>query len=217
MLVDCHEPRRVDTRAMGRSVPGLEVRVDDDDDRDVAMGEAGEMVVRHSAETPRKGAFSGYLNLPEATEEAWRNGWFHTGDTVTRDESGMLYFVDRKKNIIRRSSENIAAAEVEAVLQAREEVAQVAVLAFPDALRDEEVMACIVPRRGTGDAALARVLFDHCFAELAYYKAPGWIVFVADIPVTGTQKIHKHMIFAEGEDPTTTPGAHDLRDLKRRR
>ena len=102
------------------------------------------MIVRHSAETPRHGAFSGYLNQPEATEEAWRGGWFHTGDTVCQDETGMLYFVDRKKNIIRRSGENIAAAEVEACLQGLDAIAQVAVLAVEDELRDEEVFACIV-------------------------------------------------------------------------
>ena len=72
----------------------------------------GEMVVRHSEKTPRAGAFSGYLNKEKETEEAWKNGWFNTGDTVTMDETGMLYFVDRAKNIIRRAGENIAAAEV---------------------------------------------------------------------------------------------------------
>jgi len=70
---------------------------------------------RHSEATPRRGCFSGYLNDDAATEQAWRGGWFHTGDVVLRDPDGMLHFVDRKKNIIRRSGENIAAAEVEAV------------------------------------------------------------------------------------------------------
>ena len=89
----------------------------------------GELVVRHSAETPRHGFFSGYLKNEAATEEAWRGGWFHTGDVVRQDASGMLFFVDRKKHIIRRAGENIAAAEIEAVLQAHDAVAQVAVLA----------------------------------------------------------------------------------------
>ena len=216
VLANCHEPRFVDTRAMGRPQPGLEVRVVDEDDCDVALGEAGELIVRHSKETPRKGAFSGYLNQPEATEEAWRGGWFHTGDTVRQDDSGMLYFVDRKKNIIRRSGENIAAAEVEACLQAHPNVAQVAVIAIEDQMRDEEVMACVVARDAAGDAQLARKLFDCSFANLEYYKAPGWVVFVDELPVTGTQKILKHMIFREGEDPRALPGAHDLREFKKR-
>jgi crotonobetaine/carnitine-CoA ligase len=216
VLADCHEPRQVHTRAMGRPRPGLEVRVVDADDRDVAPGEPGEMLVRHSAADPRRTAFSGYLNQPEATEAAWRGGWFHTGDAVTRDESGMLYFVDRKKNIIRRSGENIAAAEVEACMQGHENVAQVAVVAIEDEMRDEEVMACVVARNAPADAALARRLFDHCYRQMAYYKAPGWVVFVEELPVTGTQKVQKHRLFGDGRDPRTLPDAHDLRALKRR-
>lgn len=215
VLVDCHEPRMIDTRAMGRPQPGLEVRVVDENDTTVAPGEPGELCVRHSAETPRKGAFSGYLNQPEATEQAWRGGWFHTGDTVTQDESGMVFFVDRKKNIIRRSGENIAAAEVENCLQDHPQVDQVAVIAAPDELREEEVMACIVTH-GAKDDAAARALFDHCFERLAYYKAPGWIVFVDSLPVTGTQKIQKHAIFGKDQDPRSHPMAFDLRAFKKR-
>ena len=216
ILSDNVEPRQIHTRAMGRPQPGLEVRVVDSDDNDVPLGEPGEMLVRHSSETPRHGAFSGYLNQPETTEEAWRGGWFHTGDTVRQDESGMVYFVDRKKNIIRRSGENIAAAEVEACLQGRDEVAQVAVIAVADELRDEEVMACIVLGNAVASDDAARELFDHCFANLAYYKAPGWIAFVDALPVTGTQKVLKHMIFAEGEDPLTRANTYDFRSLKKR-
>ena len=99
----------------------------DDQDKDVPVGSTGELLVRHSAEKPRHGFFSGYLKNEKATEEAWRGGWFHTGDVVRQDASGMLFFVDRKKHIIRRAGENIAAAEIEAVLQAHDAVAQVAV------------------------------------------------------------------------------------------
>ncbi len=215
ILVDSHEPRQVGTRAMGRPEPGLEVRVVDEGDDDVAPGEAGEMIVRHSAQTPRKGAFSGYLNQPAATEEGWRGEWWHTGDTVRQDASGMLFFVDRKKNIIRRSGENIAAAEIEAVLQAHRDVAQVAVMAVEDDMRDEEVLACIVARELEGDAPLAQALFAACYDQLAYYKAPGWIVFVDELPVTGTQKVLKHKIFGDGVDPRRVPNAHDLRALKK--
>lgn len=213
ILGDNHEPRQIDTRAMGRPSPGLEVRVVDQDDNEVPRGTPGEMTLRYSAEEPRRGFFSGYLNLPEATEEAWKGGWFHTGDTVVMDESDMVFFVDRKKNIIRRSGENIAAAEIEACLQEHPKVDRVAVLAVPDAMRDEEVMACLTVGDG-GNSGLAEELFDWCFKRLAYYKAPGWIRFVEDIPVTGTQKIQKHAMFAEGEDPTT--GAHDFRSRKKR-
>ncbi len=215
VFINAEEPRRIDTRAFGRPRPGLEARVVDEAGRDVPPGTQGEMLLRHSARTPRKGAFSGYLNKPEATEEAWRGGWFHTGDTVTMDETGMLCFVDRKKNIIRRSGENIAAAEVEACIQGHPGVAQVAVLAVPDPLRDEEVMACVVAKDGAG-AALAEEIFARCREMMAYFKAPGWVLFVDALPVTGTQKVVKHRIFAEGEDPTARPGAVDFRERKRR-
>jgi len=217
VLATNHEPRRRGTRAMGRPRPGLEVEVRDDDDNPVPSGTVGEMVVRYSARDPRRGAFSGYLKDEAATEHAWRGGWFHTGDSVRQDAEGMLYFVDRRKNIIRRSGENIAAAEVEATLQSHPAVEQVAVVAAPDPLREEEVLACIVRFPGpVPDTALARELFDHCSQRLAYYKCPGWIRFVTSLPKTGSQKIQKHRIFADGADPLAAPDLIDLRAAKRR-
>jgi crotonobetaine/carnitine-CoA ligase len=217
-FADNREPRQVTTRAFGRSAGGLEARVVDDKDQDVAPGAEGEMLVRWGgSEGPRHGFFAGYLKNAEATEEAWRGGWFHTGDVVRASADGMLYFVDRKKNIIRRSGENIAAAEVEAVLQAHEAVAQVAVLAVPDEIREEEVMACVVPMPGlTPDRALAERLTEWCLIRLAYFKAPGFVLFVDALPTTGTQKVQKGQIFPRGEDPRRRPNAIDLRDLKKR-
>jgi crotonobetaine/carnitine-CoA ligase len=214
---DCREPRMVGTRAFGRPFPGFEARVVDGGDRDVPAGTEGELIVRHTAENPRHGFFSGYLKNEKATEEAWRGGWFHTGDVVRQDASGMLFFVDRKKHIIRRAGENIAAAEIEAVLQAHDAVAQVAVLAAPDELREEEVLACVVPMPGVPpDGRLADALFDQCNARLAYFKAPGWILFVDRLPTTGTQKVQKTQIFKSGEDPRKRPGIIDMRARKRR-
>ncbi|UUZ62731.1 AMP-binding protein [Polaromonas sp. P1-6] len=194
------------------------MRVVDDSDVDMPDGLEGEMLVRHSAATPRKHFFSGYLDDEAATETAWRGGWFHTGDIITRDVDGLLHFVDRRKNIIRRSGENIAAAEVEALLQAHPLVEHVAVLAVKDEVREEEVLACIVLKNGPAlDAATtARALFDHCHANLAYYKAPGWLWLTDSIPTTATQKIQKHQIFEPGLDPRTLAGMIDLRGLKKR-
>ncbi|MBS0242358.1 MAG: AMP-binding protein [Proteobacteria bacterium] len=217
VLSDNHEPRQVGTRAFGRAVPGIDVRVVDAEDRDVADDEPGEMVVRHSVETPRKGAFSGYLKAPEETEHAWRGGWFHTGDTVRRSADGMLHFVDRKKNIIRRSGENIAAAEIEALLLTHPDVAQAAVMAVKDEVREEEVLACIVTRSGATSREHAEAVFAFCNERLAYFKAPGWVWFAASLPTTGTQKLQKHMIFPGIGDPREAPGMIDLRTLKRRR
>ena len=219
IMADAHEPRQVTTRAFGRPRGGLEARVVDDTDRDVAADTEGELLVRWGGpEGPRHGFFAAYLKNAGATAEAWRGDWFHTGDVVRRTADGMLVFVDRKKNIIRRSGENIAAAEIEAVLQAHDAVAQVAVLAVPDEIREEEVMACIVPMPGIApDRALADALMDWCLAKLAYFKAPGWILYLDSLPTTGTQKVQKTQIFPKGEDPRQRPGVFDLRALKKRR
>jgi crotonobetaine/carnitine-CoA ligase len=216
VLADHVEPRQIGTRAIGRASPGLDVRVVDEQDRTVADGEAGEMVIRHSTATPRRGCFSGYLNDEAATEHAWRGGWFHTGDAVWRGADAMIHFVDRKKNIIRRSGENIAAAEVEALLLTHPDVHQAAVLAVPDELREEEVWACVVMKPGKAVDRAAQVLFDYCYERLAYYKAPGWIHILDTLPTTGTQKIQKHNIYPGGSDPRSVPGVCDMRAFKRR-
>lgn len=217
-LCDCHAPRQVGTRAFGRARPGLDACVMDEAGQVLSDDTPGELVIRHSEATPRRHFFSGYLDNPQATAEAWRGGWFHTGDIVSRGEDGMFHFMDRRKNIIRRSGENIAAAEVEALLLTHPWVANVAVMALPDEVREEEVLACVVlkEREGHETPEAARALFDFCHQQLAYYKAPGWLWFAAEIPTTGTQKIQKHRIFPEGADPRTLPGMHDLRPFKKR-
>jgi crotonobetaine/carnitine-CoA ligase len=216
VLGDNHHPRQVGTRAFGKAVPGIDVRVVDEADRDVSDGTPGEMLVRHSAETPRRAAFSGYLKNDQETARAWRGGWFHTGDTVWRGPDGMHHFVDRKKNIIRRAGENIAAAEIEALLLTHPDVAQAAVLAVKDEVREEEVLACLVTRSGARDRATAEAIFAYCNERLAYYKAPGWIWFTSELPTTGTQKIQKHVMFPGLSDPRDAPGMLDLRAMKRR-
>ncbi len=217
-IIDSEPPREVGTRAFGRPRPGLDVCIVDDAGHDLPDGTPGELLVRHSPATPRRDFFSGYLDDTAATEQAWRGGWFHTGDIVTRAADGLLRFVDRRKNIIRRSGENIAAAEVEAVLQTHPLVEQAAVLAVPDEVREEEVLACVVLRaEGRRDpAAAVQALWDHCQAELAYYKAPGWLWLTGQIPTTSTQKVQKHQIFEPGIDPRALPGMLDLRARKRR-
>lgn len=216
-LADNHEPRRIHTRAFGKPFGELEAMVVDDAMHEVPRGEPGELVVRAAGPDPRQGFFRGYLKDPEATEEAWRGGWFHTGDVVTQEPDGMLHFVERRKNIIRRSGENISAAEVENALIGHPAVAGVAVLSVADGLRDEEVMAAIVPAPDAEPGeATARAVFDHAREMVAYYKLPGWIAFVGELPVTGTQKVRKDLIFPGLDDPRRAPGIVDLRPMKKR-
>ena len=218
IIVANEEPRQINTRAMGRPRSDLEIKVVDENDKEVERGHPGEMLVRHSESYPRKGAFSGYLGNEEATEVAWRNGWFHTGDTVIMDESNMLFFVDRAKNIIRRSGENIAAAEVENCLIEHEYVKNVACISVPDELREEEIMACVVlSATARASKKTAKKLFSHVYVQLAYYKAPGWFLFLKQLPVTGTQKVLKHKLFSSDEDPRQKPNVFDMRVEKVRK
>jgi crotonobetaine/carnitine-CoA ligase len=215
LITDHVEPRALDKRGVGRPGPGFEARLVDADDREVPPGEPGELTVRHTAEEPRKGFFSGYLNHEELTEHVWRGGWFHTGDVVRQEEDGLLVFVDRTKNMVRRSGENISAGEVEAALASHPGVVAVAVLAVADELREEEVLACVVPAEGVArDAVAARALIDHCRDRLAYFKLPGWLIFRDSLPTTNTNKVQHRLIFAAGEDPRKAEGCFDLRPEK---
>ena len=174
----------------------------DDDDNDVPDGTPGNLIVRQSAEDPRRLSFSGYYKDEATTARDWRGGWFHTGDVVMRAPDGRFYFVDRDKNIVRRSGENIAALEVDTVLVKHPAVAQVAVIAAPDRVRGEEVRACVVPADGAvRDEKTARDLVQWCLDRLAYYKAPGWILFLDELPVTATNKIKKADLKDLGGDP----------------
>jgi crotonobetaine/carnitine-CoA ligase len=212
---DDQEPRRIGLRACGKPIRDLEVRVVDEEDNDVPIGQSGELLVRASGPNPRKGFFDRYLHDAAATELAWRGGWFHTGDHVRQETDGMLFFVDRKKNIIRRSGENIAAAEIENVLLSDPAVAYAAVIAVPDHLRQEEVFACIVPRQGTNaGSTLAERLFRLCLDKLAYYKAPAYLAFFETLPLTATQKVQKQRIFHD-KDPLKTDGLYNFTALKK--
>jgi len=223
LISDNHEPRAIHTRSFGRPSAWVEARAVDEHGSEVPVDVPGELVIRHSAATPRKGFFSGYLKNEQATQEAWRGGWFHTGDAVVRDADGRFYFMDRKKNIIRRSGENIAAAEVEACITAHDKVGQCAVIAAPDEVREEEVMACVVVKSAADIAdaaqreALARDLFAWCFERMAYFKAPGWVLFVDSLPLGTSAKVQKIHIFPAGVDPRAQPGAIDLRALKKQK
>ena len=214
-LTNQHEPRMPQTRAFGRAASPLQVRVVDDQDQNVAVDTPGELLVCAEGDNPRQGFFSGYLNDEDATQTAWRGGWFHTGDVVTQDSSGMLYFVDRRKDMIRRSGENISAGEVEAALAAHPAVARVVVMAVTDEMRDEEVLAVVVPAPGhAANAVTAEHLVMFCLGELAYYKAPAWVAFFEEFPATATNKVQKNRLFAPGTDPRLQ--SFDCRPLKKR-
>jgi len=204
LIAASREPRHVGTRCIGSPKENLQVKIE----------ESGELLVRHAGADPRRGFFSGYLKDEAATAQAWRDGWFHTGDAVRRGPDGALHFVDRLKNIIRRAGENIAALEVEAALAGHPAIGQVAVIAVPDAVRDEEVMACVVlqgshPR----SRATAISVQDWCLERLAYFKAPGHVAFVNSLPTTATNKVQKAKL---ADFAFNAADCFDLRERKKR-
>jgi acyl-coenzyme A synthetase/AMP-(fatty) acid ligase len=218
MTVAHEEPRYVGQRCIGRPPARLEIRLVDEHDCDVAPGQDGELLVRHRGDDPRKGFFSGYFRDEEATREGWRGGWWHTGDVVRQGEDGSLFFVDRRKNVIRRSGENIAAVEVEAVLMQLEAVSACAVTAVPDEIRGDEVFAFIVPATSVPDPArLAQDIFDACMHKLTYFKAPGYIALVDHIPVTASQKISRAEVKQRAVQSLASGQAMDLREFKKRK
>jgi acyl-CoA synthetase (AMP-forming)/AMP-acid ligase II len=205
LIAASREPRHVGTRCVGFPPDGLDVHID---------AESGELLVRQGGAEPRKGFFSGYLKDEAATAEAWRDGWFHTGDCVRRGADGALHFVDRRRNIIRRSGENIAALEVEAALAGHPAVGQVAVIARPDEVREEEVMACVVLSSGhAASEATAIAVQDWCLERLAYFKAPGHVAFLDALPVTSTNKVQKARL---ADFAIAAERCFDLRKRKRR-
>ena len=183
------EPRKIGSACFGRPAAEVSVRLVDDAGADVQTGTPGELLVRRSGDNPRYGFFSGYLKNPEATDEIWRDGWLHTGDIVSRDQDGSLHFVDRKKNVIRRSGENIAAVEVEEILNRHPNIKMAAVAAAPDDIRGDEVAAFVILRQGGGGADTANAIVDWALEQMAYYKVPGWLAFVSELPLTATQKV----------------------------
>ena len=219
VVIANHEPRQVGMSCFGRAEPAVQWRLVGDDGGDVPTGQPGELWVRAAGPDPKRGFFSEYLKDPEATAEAWADGWFHTGDLVRADENGYLYFVDRKKNVIRRSGENISAVEVESVLAQHPRVAAVAVAAAPDEVRGDEVLACVVRRDPAPDEdlqQLAAQITQHALQQLAYYKAPGYVAFVDALPLTPSQKVQRAQLKALAASLPGQPHCVDTRVLKRR-
>ena len=187
----------VGTGCIGTPMPGREARVVDPEDRPVPTETPGELVLRGV------GLMDGYYRNPAATADAFRNGWLHTGDVVRCDERGRFYYLTRMKDMIRRSGENIAAAEVEEVIMRHPGVRLAAVLAVEDELRGEEVMAYVVPDGGVSREEVSpEVLSTFCAERLARFKVPRYWTYRDDLPRTPSERIRKEALRAEHDDPT---------------
>jgi len=218
-MIANREPRKRGTACFGRPLPAVDARIVDDQANEVPKDQPGELWVRHAGDDPRLGFFSGYFKDAAATEAAWEDGWFHTGDIVSRDADGDMHFIDRKSNMIRRSGENIAAVEVEGVLADHEAVAEAGVVAAHDEIRGDEVFACIRLKGGSVDSgdvrSLAEELVRYCLKRLAYFKAPGYVAFVDALPHTTTEKLDRAALKSLAADLLDRADCVDTRKMKR--
>ncbi len=182
-------PTAIRVGSVGTPLGFVEADVVDDDDRPVPADTRGELVVRPRAPYSM---FLGYLNKPEKTVEAWRNLWFHTGDYVTRDRDGYYYFVDRKKDVIRRRGENLAPYDVESVLNRHPAVFESVVVGVPSPLGEEDVKAFVQLKPGATVTPTA--LFEFCVAELPFFMVPKYLEFIEEIPKTANQKAQRYVL-----------------------
>jgi crotonobetaine/carnitine-CoA ligase len=182
----------------GRPRKGIEARIVDDNDCEVAPGVIGELILR--ADTPWT-MNHGYHNNPEATARAWRNGWFHTGDAFRRDEDGNFFFVDRLKDAIRRRGENISSFEVEAELMAHPAVREAAAVAVPSEHGEDEVLAVVAPVEG--HAVDPAELLSFLLPRMPHFMVPRYVRVLPELPKTPTQKVQKNLLRADGVMPDT--------------
>jgi len=184
-----HPDRPTKPGSVGIPIRGVEFALHDENDNDVAEGEIGEIVIRG------ENVMKGYWSRPEATDEAMRGGWFHSGDLARRDQDGFYFIVDRKKDMINRSGYNVYPREVEEILYAHPAVAEAAVFGVPDAMCGEEVAALVTLKEGA--SATEDELRDYVKGQIAAYKYPRIIRF-GPIPKGPTGKILKREIKFEG-------------------
>lgn len=166
--------------------PHYEARLVDENDEDVPVGSEGELLLRTQAPHTMN---AGYLNRPDATEEAWRRGWFHTGDMFRKDENGNYYFIDRRKDAIRKSGENVSSFEVEAQIAAHEHVAECAAIAVPADNVEDEIKVFLVAAEGCEIDPEAIVKF--AAKMMPRFMVPRYYEVISELPKTHTLRVQK--------------------------
>jgi len=163
-----------------------EVKIVDEDSREVPPGEKGELIIRSPV------MMKGYYKDEAKTKEAIRDGWFYSGDCAYQDNDGYIFFVDRKKDIIRRKGENISATEIESVINGCDKVLETAVIGVPSELGEDEIMACIVLKEGV--KMTHEEVIDQCRERLAPFKMPRYVQFRESLPKTSTERTAKFLL-----------------------
>lgn len=190
-LVNPFDDRR--PGSCGKALNGYDVKLVDDSDNDVPSGNIGEFVVR--PQRPHLGT-TGYYKQPDATLELLRNLWIHTGDLATQDEDGYFFYVDRKKQVLRRRGENISSFEVEAVISAHPAVLESCVVGVPSELGEDDVKAVIVLKPGCRMTEVE--LIEWCKPRLAYFAVPRYVAFRGALPKTPSERVEKYRLRTEG-------------------
>ena len=216
-IIACDEPRHVGHCCFGKPPEAMEWQLVDEQKLPVEKGTPGELRVRARGPNPQKGYFSGYLKNAEATADAWADGWLNTGDVVVELEDGNLAFVDRRKNIIRRSGENISALEIEAALGDHPAIKSAIATAVSDEIRGDEVALCVILNTAVpNNLDTARAIQAIALEKLVYFKAPGWILFAETLPVTAANKPKRADIKQYAKTRVRNGDAYDLRAYKTR-
>ncbi|HEX4466713.1 MAG TPA: AMP-binding protein [Solirubrobacteraceae bacterium] len=190
-----------DWRSCGRlrdGFPGYELRVVDECDEEVPDGSHGELMMRASVPWTMN---LGYLGMAEKTNEAWRNGWFHTGDMFTRDSEGNYFFVDRVKDAIRRSGENVSSFELEAEVGAHPGVAECAAIAVPAEYAEDEIEIVVVRERDS--QVTAAELIEFLVPRVPRYMVPRYVRFMEELPKNVRQRVQKELLRSE-RDPSSS-------------
>jgi crotonobetaine/carnitine-CoA ligase len=177
----------------GKPMDIYEIKLFDDQDKEVAVGEVGEIVFR-----PREPFIMmlEYYNMPEKTLEAFRNLWFHTGDLAKKDADGYFYFVDRKKDALRRRGENISSFEVERAVNSHPSVLESAAVAVPSELGEDEVKICVVLKPGA--TLIPEELIKYCNDRMPYFAVPRFVEFMESLPKTPTDRVEKYKLKQAG-------------------
>jgi crotonobetaine/carnitine-CoA ligase len=192
--------RKVGSACIGRPVYYREAKIVDENDVELPPGEVGELVLKRG-----KGMMKAYYKDPEATEHAFRGGWFHTGDLGYVDEDGDFHFVGRKKDIIRRGGENISAASIEHVLMTHPKILDAAAIPVPDRIRGEEVKVYVVLKAGA--KLTYEEIIEFCEQNMAAFKVPRYVEIRDSLPKTPSERVQKRRLMEEKED--LTEGCYD--------
>jgi crotonobetaine/carnitine-CoA ligase len=197
MYVPIEDAHMSGSGSVGKPPEFRTAKIVDEAGAEVAPGEVGELLIKGP------GMFKGYYNKPEETACAFDGEWFRTGDLFRQDEKGYYYIVGRKKDMIRRSGDNISASEVEHVLTAHPKILSAAVVAVPDESRGEEVKAYIVLADGqTPETVTPDEIITFCAARIADFKVPRYIEYRTEFAMTPSEKVKKHLLLEEKEDLT---------------